>query len=249
MKRVVLRLGSSGPDVLAVQTRLRANGYSVPLSGAYDSDIESAVFTFQAGHVGKNGKALVPDGKITVGGDATWWALHNPSAKAQQPPASAESRAAAEVAALPAGKVRQLLELALAELGVKEVPDGSNGGLRVDVYTDKWRKPWCAMWVSWCLRQATGGPAFPPHRGIASAVRIRDWGLAKGRYRAGQPASGDIFVMIKPGADGVDSGHGHVGFVVAVEPTRILGISGNDGNAVRVRWRNRSTIAGYVRVG
>ena len=267
-KPTVLRLDSTGPDVLRVQRRLAANGYGVPQSGIYDTLTAEAVEEFQTSHLDKRGRPLGVDGEIAVGGAATWWALHHPSKRAQAQ-AGAPTTAKQALMALPVNLVGDrlaVLRVACAEIGAREQPDGSNGGPRVDVYTDRWRAPWCAMFVSWCIREALHQDAFSPYRQLASVTKIAAWGRSTGRLVrepqqpvlaspavfAGRPnadpMSGNVFLMLTAGGDGVDAGRGHTGFVLAVEQDTILTVAGNEGNAVRCKRRPRSTIAGYVRL-
>lgn len=263
----ILRLGSTGPDVRWVQERLRRGGYSVPLSGVYGDETEEAVRTFQAGHLGTNRRQLVVDGEVLVRGDATWWALAHPGGAAQDGHVPADKDGALRLARkAPTAARAAVLEAAAAEVGVREKPDGSNGGPRVDEYTDGWRVAWCALFVSWCVRRGTGrDQAFPPHRARASVQKIAAWGAERGLVRreaswpgeypevlAGRPIAdpvpGDVFLMLDAGGDGVDAGRGHTGFVLRVNRDTVDTVEGNVGNGVRVRRRERRTIAGYVQV-
>lgn len=276
---MLLKLGSQGPQVRAVQRKLSAQGFDVSVSGVYDEDTAEAVETFQASHVGKNGKPLDVDRKVKIGGDATWWALHHPSGPAQRGEPWHELRDLVDGLAPLSSEERErkrVLEVALGELerNVREEPDGSNDGPRVRLYTEGWKVPWCALFVSWCLRQARDGqPAFPPHRARASVQKVLRWAhehstAASGMRifdepsspvdfgsmvdvgKARDPEPGDCFVLARAGEDGVDFGRGHIGFVVALcdDDNSILTIEGNCGNAVRSRRRPRSSVACYIKV-
>jgi hypothetical protein len=119
----------------------------------------------------------------------------------------------------------------------------------------------CALFGSWCIREGRkrvrvpldGEPkAFPPHRALASAWKIRKWATmgavksSRSRWYTA-PKAGDVFVIINPGAGGVDVGRGHVGFVVRAEGEHLLTIEGNADNGVRVRRRDAAHVAGYAR--
>lgn len=268
---MILRRNSGHPKVFWIQRVLARNGYSVPLSGHLDAVTEEAVEQFQASHLGANGRPLAVDGEVTVGGRATWWALgHASGVRAQQQPGVPDGKNARVLAILAPGKRGAALLAAVAELGVREQPDGSNGGPHVDVYTGKWRVPWCALFASWAIRHGLDRyHAFPPHRGLASVAKIARWASENGAV-IGEPAyrdavpdvldvgtladgspplapqPGDLFLMLRAGGTGVDVGRGHTGFVLAVEQRTILTIAGNEANAVRCRRRARATIAGYV---
>ena len=117
--------------------------------------------------------------------------------------------------------------------GVKEVPDGSNRGERIDIYTGMVGKDpvlkgpaWCAYWVSWCFAQAPGGSPF---KRIGGAQAIAFWGDKHGctTWRPYSCKAGDIFVIANSEV------RGHVGIVRAYEAGTIWTIEGNAGNAVR----------------
>jgi putative peptidoglycan binding protein/CHAP domain-containing protein len=240
MANPALKLGSTGRAVKRMQALLAGQGYTVgPVDGDFGEMTLAAVVQFQMAHVGSSGTPLDPDGVV---GSQTWWALVNASGASQggsvpTPPVPADAERA------------RILGIARAELGTKEDPDGSNGGPRVDVYTGAWRVPWCALFVSWVLRQLPDGSPFG-ERPLAAVRRIRDWGIDNNRYHSDpfSPGPADVFIMMKKGLDGVDTGHGHTGFVADALPETIVTVEGNCANAVRSRERQRSTISGYVRV-
>jgi peptidoglycan hydrolase-like protein with peptidoglycan-binding domain len=64
--RPVLKLGSSGPDVIALQQKLTAAGYAVTADGNFGAGTQTAVINFQ------RAKNLPPDGVV---GATTWAAL------------------------------------------------------------------------------------------------------------------------------------------------------------------------------
>lgn len=219
-----------------VQARLAANGYDVPTSGVYDAPTASAVLDFQRAHVNRRRLPLLVDGIVLVGGDETWWALHHASGDDQIGLSIGE--AGMLLGQIHRGQNRTLLERAIAEMGTRESPDGSNGGPRVDVYTDGWRAPWCAMFVSYVIREALMvKAAFPPHRTRAGVAKIERWASEAGRL-SGVPTVGDVFLMLNRGGLGVDDDRGHCGFVLSVGGNRIATVEGNFGNGVGGTWRS-----------
>jgi hypothetical protein len=230
-----------------LQRRLAALGFSPgPQDGVLGPMTRTALRQFQAS------AGLEPDG---IAGAATWTALAGRDASTPLLPHSVREAALGAIGALPdGGLAREALCVAYHEVGVVEEPLGSNGGPRVDVYTDSWRAPWCALFCGWCIREAkqtlglsaTKPLAFPPHRALASALKIRAWAEKRGRWER-TPRPGDVFVILHPGAAGVDVGRGHVGFVVAVEGKQLLTVEGNADNGVRVRRRPAAHVAGYAR--
>jgi hypothetical protein len=232
LKRV-LKTGSKGPAVEDLQNLLKAHGFTQagPTDGDFGASTKKALVQFQQSH------NLDVDG---ICGPNTWMSL------------TSETVDPAPLVDTIVGNARavELLSIASREIGIVEQPDGSNGGPRVDVYTGKWRVPWCACMVSWVLKQCSWNPWPKP---IAAVVRIRDWANTTGLYHneAGyDPQPGDIFIMLKKGQDGVDTGHGHTGFVLSYDKVKeeIRTIEGNASNAVRSLKRPRSAIDGYVRI-
>ncbi len=232
--REVLKLGSDGVAVVVLQDLLKAHGVKAtgPSDGDFGPATEAAVLTFQQQH------GLEVDGRV---GPATWSALtsHVPDVVGTVIPPSGDARA------------QELLGVALSEIGAREIPDGSNGGGRVDAYTGRWRVPWCALFLSWCLRQCSWNPWPKP---IAAVVKVKAWALERKLYEVANgsyvPEPGDLFVMLRAGQAGVDPQHGHVGIVLAYDARSkmIRTVEGNASNAVRTLARPVSEMDGYVRI-
>lgn len=235
---MILRLGSAGPAVRRLQEQLAARGFDVGAPrGSFDMRVRAAVILFQQGHLDPNGRPLEVDGVV---GDETSWAL-------EQPPEPPAALAPSLPEALPAPRAA-ILRVARGELErrVVEVPFGSNGGPRVDLYTGGRRTAWCAYFASWVIREALAGrPAFPPRDELAAVASIWDWAARTGR-RVVEPQPGDLFIMLHKDAAGVDPGHGHTGFVVAVEGDEVVTTEGNCANGVRSRRRPLASIRGFV---
>jgi hypothetical protein len=125
-----------------------------------------------------------------------------------------------------------VVDVALKEVGVREVPLNSNRGPRVEVYqkyVGAWLigGPWCAAFASWCFAQAF--PAANP-AGKQSAAIMGFWARNKDRadfvrftpadVKAGKfkIEPGDLFVMCSDAAkvpqvqaDKIKGHTGHVG--------------------------------------
>lgn len=246
---MTLRQGSRSPDVLRLKQLLVGQGYGrgVRFDDRFDAVTRTAVEQFQAGHVGQDGRPLAVDG---VAGPNTRWALEHPSGPDQRDLAD-DAVGGVPPAATP--DQRRVLECALADVGLKEEPDGSNDGPGIRKFTDGARVPWCALACSYWIRTGLDRTkAFPPFRARASALKIRDWGRANGCWYPEKPSfrplPADVFVILRAGAGGVDTGRGHVGFVIEAVQGVLRTIEGNAGNAVRLRVRERAGIQGYVRV-
>lgn len=150
--------------------------------------------------------------------------------------------------------------IALGEVGVREMPAGSNRGPCVpgakrgcvDAYTGNKAALWCAHFVSWAFEQ-TG---YSPFGHKARVADLRSWAQARGYYvdvsalKCGlsEPKMGDVFTMQRI-SNGTVVG-GHTGFVIRYD--KHLGmmetVEGNNQNAVRINSRNLSEIDGIIRV-
>lgn len=149
----------------------------------------------------------------------------------------------------------EAVRLALAELGVKEVPDGSNRGERVEVFQRGYDgaeylvgQRWCARFARWCFETAARNLGVPsPFAGwrsdLASALKWRDQSRLH-RCWTSTPAPGRVALHL------TDSGAGHVTIVESVEQGIVVSVGGNEADAVR---RIKRPVAyysgGFVEVG
>lgn len=148
------------------------------------------------------------------------------------------------------------LHVARSQVGVQEVPKGSNWGKVVRTYLALagWKSPaaWCAAFAAWCIVLAGGKKSLLWTAGLASTFRLYDWANKNGRLFH-TPERGDLFVWSS--AKG-----GHTGFVVEVYETRgvihIRTIEGNtndegsrEGYEVCERRRSIREIQSYPRWG
>jgi hypothetical protein len=244
----VLSIGDRGPDVSRLQQLLIEQGYDcgIDLDGnIFGPSTESAVKLFQAGHVGPDGKTLTVDGIV---GPSTWWALDNPSGSAQHQDTGdiPEQEASNPIAAAALASAR--VELSK---GVHEVPDGSNRGPEVDVYTGMEGVPlptlgplWCAYFASWNFAKSPGGSPFGRIGGAQSiahyCLKNIPGSVNDQSTHLYVPRCGDLGVI----ANGQI--HGHILQVAACQDGKIWSIEGNSGNAVRMRQRQVEACRWYV---
>ncbi|MBV8686169.1 MAG: peptidoglycan-binding protein [Alphaproteobacteria bacterium] len=201
----IIKVGESDAAVVAhIAAGLAARGYvSTSPPGRFDARFKSLVRTFQSQNVDRAGQPLAIDGEV---GALTWGALFGASVTA--PTASSLAVAA--------------LGMAVTQLGVMEVPLGSNRGPMVDLYLASVRTPpgnfWCMAFVHWCFREAA------VHQGVANpfpatAGCLDAWNRVKARQprrlitRAAALADPSL---VKPGHVFIldfGGGHGHAGFV------------------------------------
>jgi len=167
--------------------------------------------------------------------------------------------------AIPSFRGQLALSIAIGEVGVEEIPAGSNRGACiinpprrcVDAYTGSRSEPWCAHFVSWFFEQ-TG---FSPFGHISSVNTLRSWARNQGWFvEQGQvqqgtytPLAGDVFTMPRYQGSGPQRRlvGGHTGFVLRYDqPSGLLEtVEGNTGDKVQMRSRSLTELDGFIRIG
>lgn len=226
---MILQLGDSGPLVGGVQQLLVESGYSPGLEDigkqTFGFGTRDAVKAFQASHSGADGHALTVDGII---GASTAWSLQHPGGGGHGYTAPGWRCYPSEAPE----PVRTVLQWSVGKIGVHEDPDGSNRGPEIDEWTGMTGQPadvrgpaWCAFWVSAAYAQAEGGSPFGV---LASAYKIKEWGIAHGKIVSSILLPGDIFVILRGDL------HGHVGIVGTVlDVSSVATIEANSSNGIR----------------
>jgi len=141
-----------------------------------------------------------------------------------------------------------LVNMALAEVGITEYPPNSNNVKYNDwYYGTKSNQPWCAVFVSWLFRENRD---LCPR--TASCLEMLTWFEKNGQVVT-TPEVGDI-VFFKYNTNNRRTNH--VGVVVKVNGTQIHTVEGNtsfsisgsqdNGGAVAERTRNKNIVA-YAR--
>lgn len=146
---------------------------------------------------------------------------------------------------------KQLLDTAIAELGTRESPAGSNHVKYNDWYYGKRVSgaayPWCMAFVQWCCAQC--GVKLPMRTAscgaLMNAAKAAGLWVDEGGYRPG-----DIIIFDFPGGAGTD----HTGICETVSGAKITTIDGNtgsgseaNGGAVMRRTRLLQYVVGAVR--
>ncbi|SDH62274.1 Cell wall-associated hydrolase, NlpC family [Sinosporangium album] len=198
--------------------------------------------------------ATVLIGAALATGTASGVALADSSVNHQPAKTPLELKAAS----LPQVTAKQLIDLATAQVGIKENSSGGgtkfqqwyasseraretlarDGGGTPSAYVNA---PWCNMFVSWVgdqlgIRPTVGWDAYT----VAHAKwfqKNQHWGSKA------EPGAVVFFAWGGGGVEGID----HVGFVVKDNgDSTITTVEGNTGNgAVEIRQRNKSDVAGY----
>jgi hypothetical protein len=196
--------------------------------GDFGERTEHAVRLFQARAVDETGAPLEIDG---IAGAKTWRALFGVGSVAAV--SSVSSAAAGPASGLPA----TVLEVAASQIGVMEVPRGSNRGPMVDQYLSSVAsgllgQPWCMAFVYWCFGQAANNLNVPNPAPKTAGV-LRSWRLAQGRPNARILTKADVArdpTSVEPGMVfyiDTGGGTGHTGFVTTVIGGRLTTIEGN----------------------
>ena len=201
--------------VKRIQIRLNLKGVGpIPEDGDFGMKTLQAVKAFQSSHLDKNGNPLIVDGKV---GPLTWASLF-------------EIPISHNIATPPL--LTEVLKVARNEIGVKEVPPGSNSGPRVGEYLKSVNLnpgyAWCAAFVYWCFEQASVNlNCVNPVLKTASCMF--HWQKTKGLKITMEEAlqkpdlisPGDIFIIRRKG------GKGHTGIVTGFTNGYIQTIEGN----------------------
>jgi hypothetical protein len=121
----------------------------------------------------------------------------------------------------------RIVRAASGEVGVHEVPMGSNDGPRVHVYqavTGAFRLPWCASFTQWDLKTAGVGTIADRS---ASVFYIVSWSHRHELVHA-LPRPGALVAFLR--------NLGHIGVVVSVTRTGFFTVEGNSSDAVSRRY-------------
>lgn len=147
------------------------------------------------------------------------------------------------------------LQIALTQLGVSEVPKGSNGGPQVNKYLKSVGLgpgyAWCMAFVYWCVNEAAK-ELDRKNPLVKTAGVLLQWNSVNLRLlpaRSSAVKPGDIFIMQ------FAHGLGHTGFVEKVGKGIIYTIEGNtnddgsrEGYEVARRQRSITTIKGFIQL-
>ncbi len=220
--RIIKRDDEDRAIVLAIQQRLNQLG-----CGPIDEDSQfggqtfNAVRLFQSRFTAADGSPLVVDGEV---GALTWPLFFG-----------AGSVVISNLASSPL--LTKMLEFAATQIGVMEVPLGSNRGPQVDKYLESvglnpaGHFAWCVAFMFFCFEQAAGklGRANPM---IKTAGVLDHWNQAgiKGIPRIKVENAANNPQLVKPGHIFVidtGGGHGHSGLVERVEGGLLITIEGN----------------------
>lgn len=142
----------------------------------------------------------------------------------------------------------KVLEIAEAQVGVREDPAGSNRQKYGEAYGVN-GVPWCIQFLWWIFAQSGESGAFYGGEKTASAGELLRWAKKAGRTKPpAQLARGDLVILCFDGSG--DTQHG--GIVTSPQGYKFITIEGNtsaaseDNDAVCVKTRNLSQIVGVI---
>lgn len=138
----------------------------------------------------------------------------------------------------------KFLEIAIAEIGVKEIAGAEDNQTIVSYAHEsgfEWvnddETPWCSIFVNWCAQKA----------GLVSSKKAnaRSW-LTIG-HAVESPEPGDVVVYWR---GSIDSWTGHVGIFIGYNKSgdRIFTLGGNQGNQVSITAYPASKLLGFRRL-
>ena len=260
-----IKKGSKGAAVKYCQERLNAKGFHVSTDGDFGPKTDLVVRQYQAS------ENIRPDGVV---GPNTWKHLLVETS-AQPPKDLLEEQRNYLLALIPADApdvVRKTLKNAIAYLGEKEIPNGSNRGPGIDdmvaTYNDYWKigdlkgRPWCVMSVaSWIALgcgytiPAQNWAAWPNHpwwnpktgggayRGASSDVE--KWAKAKGWWttaRASAYCPSGAYFTMGRGSSGSDASSS-----ASAGHTALIVCDNGDGTVTTIEGNVSNKVASYRR--
>ena len=146
----------------------------------------------------------------------------------------------------------KVIEKAISQIGVQEIPENSNAGPAVEKYLKSVGLgkgySWCLAFVFWCTKEASKelGVLNPLFK---TAGVLHAWNNTPLENRFALPQAGDIFIM------DFGKGQGHTGIVEKVVGLDVWTIEGNtndegsrEGYEVCRRRRKTTMIKGFIRL-
>jgi hypothetical protein len=145
----------------------------------------------------------------------------------------------------------KVLEIANTQVGVEEIPRGSNKGKDVEKYLKsiglRGGYAWCGAFTYWCVDNASKALKIANPL-IKTGGVLKQWN-ERTELRETIPQSGDIFIL------DYGKGLGHTGFVECVDGLNIRTIEGNtndegsrEGYEVCRRVRTIKSCRGFIRL-
>ena len=137
------------------------------------------------------------------------------------------------------------IQVAISQIGVEEIPKGSNWGQEIKKYLNSvgidFPASWCMAFVYWCVEQTGTNPL------VKTGGVLRQWNEINPIRKYKTPTAGDIFII------DFGKGLGHTGFVEEVQGNLIKTIEGNtndtgsrEGYEVCRREKKKKKCKGFI---
>lgn len=214
-----IQYGSKGVSVTFLQQRLNAKGFHVTTDGDFGNETRDAVEQFQASC------GIQADGVV---GPMTWTLVCS-EGQVTTPVDVVFEQKQALLRSIPADVspvVKSVLTTAIYALGLKEIPDGSNGGPEIaeivegeggdglapsayylywhvtDKATLQTMPAWCCLFVSWAMKKGLGKATWkeiPWGNWLGGCSQAEDWAQKHGRWTPA-PTGADVWGKVPGGA-------------------------------------------------
>lgn len=212
----IITMGEQDSD-LVKQIQSRINQLlcgPIAVDGIFGIKTIKAIAAYQCWHNDVAGNTLADDGKI---GPLTWWSLFDEKH---------------ELDFFSSPLLFQVINIACEQIGVMEVPPGSNRGPTVSAYLKSINLapgyPWCAAFVYWCFEYASVSQNRVNPL-VKTGACMSHWKKTRGEKITSQEAINNPS-LIEPGLIFIinrRNGKGHTGIVTGYRDGYITTIEGN----------------------
>lgn len=135
-----------------------------------------------------------------------------------------------------------LLETALSQFGVKEIPGKNHNPVIVQYSHDIGyggiiddETAWCSIFMNWCALKA----------GLERSKKLNARSWLNFGEEIKDAMTGDVVIYWRGEKDGWK---GHVGVYISEDETNIYTLGGNQGNMVKIAPYNKARVLGYRRL-
>ena len=149
--------------------------------------------------------------------------------------------------------MKTMLEVATSQIGYKENSKGYNKYNKA-FYGKNSALAWCGVFVWWCAKKSGKLDLFKGLENFAYVPSYMTWAKKNKLYHTGTKgvSKGDLLLFEFDG----DAGADHIGIYEETKNGQIVSIDGNtsstsqgNGGTVNRRYRNKSYVKGYIRLG
>ena len=138
--------------------------------------------------------------------------------------------------------MNKILEIALSQFGIKEIPGKEDNPEVVKYFNEigfdgaklKDETAWCSAFANWVCK--TAGVAY------TKKLNARSWLLVGDEIK--EPKMGDVVVLWR---ESKSSWKGHVGFYISEDDKNIFVLGGNQNNQVNIKPYSKNRLLGFRR--